>query len=89
MVSRTVSLELAAYERLRAAKRPGESFSQTVNRLLKDSRPSFRVLAGALDDIGASEVRRAVREMRASEAPSERARFSSISGGRGGRVPRH
>ncbi|MDE0220221.1 MAG: antitoxin VapB family protein [Spirochaetaceae bacterium] len=32
MATKTISLELDAYERLKAAKRPGESFSATVRR---------------------------------------------------------
>ena len=32
MATKTISLELDAYEKLRAAKRPGESFSATVRR---------------------------------------------------------
>ncbi len=33
MPSKTISLEVDAYERLKAARRAGESFSQTVRRL--------------------------------------------------------
>ena len=32
MATKTISLELDAYEKLKAAKRPGESFSATVRR---------------------------------------------------------
>ena len=32
MATKTVSLEIDAYEKLRAAKRPGESFSEVVRR---------------------------------------------------------
>jgi hypothetical protein len=32
MAIKTISLELDAYEKLRAAKRPGESFSEVVRR---------------------------------------------------------
>ena len=85
VVSRTVSLESSAYERLRAAKRRGESFSQTVNRLLEASRPSFRVLAGILTPDEAAQVRRAVRQMRRSEAKAERTNFARLGGSRRGR----
>jgi hypothetical protein len=32
MATKTISLELDAYEKLRAAKKPGESFSEVVRR---------------------------------------------------------
>ena len=34
MATKTISLELDAYEKLRASKRPGESFSQVVRRAI-------------------------------------------------------
>lgn len=84
MSSRTVSLEVSAYERLRAAKRPGESFSETINRILLDSRPSFRVLAGVLPPREALAVRRAIAEMRKREMPVEAIKFARHGGhGRG------
>jgi predicted CopG family antitoxin len=46
MGSTTISLERSAYESLRHAKLPGESFSQTVRRLTRSEKPSLRELAG-------------------------------------------
>jgi predicted CopG family antitoxin len=85
MVSRTVSLEASAYERLRAAKRPGESFSQTVLRILEPSRPSFRMLAGALTRSDAAKVSKAIADMRVLEALAERGRFPPRRSGPRGR----
>jgi predicted CopG family antitoxin len=79
MASRTVSLEQSAYERLKAAKRPGESFSVTINRLREGRRPSFRSLAGLLTRSDASELRRAVARMRKDEEIAERTRLTSLS----------
>ena len=77
MPSRTVSLERSAYERLRLAKRPGESFSEVVVRLLGNATPSFSRLAGALSRADAESVREGVREMRALELGAEQARLTS------------
>jgi predicted CopG family antitoxin len=85
MARRTVSLETGACERLRVAKRPGESFSEDVNRLLQDSVPSFRVLAGVLRPRDADRVRKAVIAMRRREARQERAKLAESRGSPRGR----
>jgi hypothetical protein len=40
MAIKTISLELDAYEKLRQAKRPGESFSQVVRRARLEQEPA-------------------------------------------------
>jgi len=85
--SRTVSLERSAYERLRAAKRPGESFTVLVNRLLEGSQPSFRSLAGVLSKEDARAVREAIKRMRKAEGRSESERLA-LRGVYDGRDPR-
>jgi predicted CopG family antitoxin len=69
--SKTVSLETSAYERLKAAKTPDESFSEAVNRILSSTKPTFRQLAGFLTPSEAENVRTAIRRMRTDEAPNE------------------
>jgi hypothetical protein len=39
MATKTITLELDAYEHLRAAKRPGESFSEVVRRAVFSETP--------------------------------------------------
>jgi predicted CopG family antitoxin len=86
--SKTVSLEESAYERLKAAKTPGESFSKAINRILENSKPSYRQLAGFFTPDEAKAVREAIRRMRAAEAPAERQRIHEWRK-KGGSRPRH
>ena len=72
MASRTVSLEDSAYQRLKAEKQPGESFSEVLNRILGGPRPSFTDLAGLMSNRDAERVRVAIREMRNAEGRAER-----------------
>jgi predicted CopG family antitoxin len=81
--SKTVSLETSAYERLKAAKTPGESFSEAVNRILAGSRPTYRQLAGFLTLSEAENVRAAIGRMRADEAPAEQMRIRAWRKNRG------
>jgi predicted CopG family antitoxin len=49
MATKTISVDLAAYERLRAARlRPDESFSQVIKRAHWEGRSSARALLEAL-----------------------------------------
>jgi predicted CopG family antitoxin len=83
MPSRTVSLEESAYERLKAAKAPDESFSEAIHRLLADSKPSIRQLAGFFTAARAEKVRSALRRMRELETPAEERRVKAWRRDRG------
>jgi len=64
MGSKTISLEDSAYEKLRAAKRPGESFSEAVLRLLGDREPSLLDFRGLLDKKTVQGVRDTIARMK-------------------------
>lgn len=70
--SRTISLEDSAYAKLRAAKRPGESFSDVVHRIVGDSGPSFSEFRGLLDRRAADRLASAVARMREEDLDAQR-----------------
>ena len=63
MATRTISLELDAYEKLEAAKRPGESFSATVRRARFGPRDfTGRTILALLQDLAVEPADRAAAE---------------------------
>lgn len=62
MGTKTISLTEEAYERLKAAKKEGESFSDVVNRISPGVR--LEEYWGILDDDAADELRETVAEGR-------------------------
>ena len=60
MSTRNVRLDEDVYERIKSEKRPGETFSEAVERLIGGS--SLLDLAGILSDDEADEFRRAIDE---------------------------
>jgi predicted CopG family antitoxin len=62
MVARTISLSEDAYQALAASKRPGESFSDVVRRLVR--RRSLTELVGVVDRKAADAIARAVEANR-------------------------
>ena len=56
MATKTITLELDAYERLRASKRPGESFSGVVRRAIFPDSPSSGADLSAYFRAGGSGV---------------------------------
>jgi predicted CopG family antitoxin len=69
MATKTISLELDAYERLRRAKREGESFSGVVRRARFGPA-----------DARASSILTALSELAVKESDHEAARFWEKSG---------
>lgn len=82
MAAKTVALDSEAYELLRRAKRPGETFSAVVRRKL---RPPSRIsdLAGSLSDVPAEVWTARAREGEAHRQRDERRRRRLEGGGRG------
>ncbi|MFB6253211.1 MAG: antitoxin VapB family protein [Halobacteriaceae archaeon] len=62
MPTKTISLDEEAYERLKAHKREGESFSDVVKRLAGER--SWREVAGILSNEEATELEDAIEEGR-------------------------
>ena len=63
MATKTISLELDAYEKLKAAKRPGESFSATVRRArFGPSDSTGRTILALLQDLAVEPTDRAAAE---------------------------
>lgn len=57
---RNIRLSEEAYQRLKRRKQPGESFSDTVNRIAGER--SLVELAGMLSDAEAEDMREAIRD---------------------------
>jgi len=67
MGSKTISLENSAYSKLRAQKRPGESFSDVVHRILKKEKPSLLELKGFMSKRDAKRLGETIDRMRAED----------------------
>ena len=64
--TKTIGLDDEAYERLKAQKREGESFSDTVKRITEVVASDWREGFGRLDDETADRIAAAVAESRES-----------------------
>ena len=58
---KTISLSDPAYRKLRSEKRPGESFSDVIERLLSTKQPPLMKYAGAWKPLTRSQLR-AIRD---------------------------
>lgn len=78
MASKTISLDEDAYTKLKAAKQPGESFSDVVHRLVGPDQPELRDLVGLLEEGTADDVRSVVRGMRREDAELAEERWEDV-----------
>ena len=65
----------ATYERLRAARRPGESFTEAIDRLLGGKEPDFLDFVGLIPRRDAEDLARVIEEMRAEDMKLEDKRW--------------
>lgn len=54
---KTISLSDRTYRKLRAEKRPGESFTDVIERLVSMKQPSLAAFAGAWRPVSAHEIK--------------------------------
>jgi predicted CopG family antitoxin len=64
MGTKTIGLRDDVYERLKARKREGESFTDLMDRLMDETKPDWRDGFGTLEDEAGDELERIVRESR-------------------------
>ncbi|MBI2176605.1 antitoxin VapB family protein [Candidatus Woesearchaeota archaeon] len=77
MVTKTITVTKDAYERLKALKRPEESFSEEIKRITGGKQDIMR-FAGALSylsDEETEEIKSGIRQMRARASKQFRERF--------------
>jgi len=68
MGTKTIGIREEVYERLRAHKRDGESFTDLIDRLIDDAGGDWREGFGTLSTDGAETLREAVARTRESTA---------------------
>ena len=77
MATKTISLTEEAYERLKEAKKEGESFSDVVNRITPGVQLSEYY--GVLGEGGSDELKRIVEERRAERDTEHEERVRTIT----------
>jgi len=77
MGTKTILLEDSAYSRLKAVKRPGESFSDAVNRVLGANEPSFLDFKGMLNGSAAERLAQTIARMKVEDIRAQTTRAGS------------
>ena len=72
MGTKTISLEDSACSRLKAVKRPGESFSDAVNRVLGGNEPSFLDFRGMLHGSSGHRLAETVARMKREDIRAQK-----------------
>ena len=76
MGTKTISLEDSAYGKLKAAKRPGESFSDVIHRVIGSREPSLLEFTKLLDRKASGELARAITRMRNEDIALQRRKLA-------------
>ena len=76
MGTKTISLEDSAYGKLKAAKRPGESFSDVIHRVIGSREPSLLEFTKLLDRRSSEELARAIARMRDEDIALQRRKLA-------------
>ena len=76
MATTTITLERSAYELLKASKRPGESFSEEVQRLLGSGRPSLSSFLELFSKEDAEAIGSVIGQLRDEDIALERKRLT-------------
>lgn len=69
---KTISVDRVTHALLKAAKRPGESFSAVIRRLLAHEEPSLSAFRYLFDQDTAKELAETLRQMREEELDIDR-----------------
>jgi predicted CopG family antitoxin len=75
MASKTIMITESAYQRLKAARREGESFTEVIERLVGGRAPRLADFATLFDRKTAGEIAASVEALRAEEVAFERAKL--------------
>ena len=63
MASKNISIKKSVYEKLRTEKRPEESFTDVIDRLLKSGKPPLTRFSGAISEETARRMEDALEEL--------------------------